>query len=43
MFSKIGVFLSTQELRNMYDHFDINKDGMISYAEFVNAVRVSTW
>jgi len=26
-FSKLGVFLARQELRNVYDNFDFNKDG----------------
>ncbi|CAD8068985.1 unnamed protein product [Paramecium primaurelia] len=37
--SKIGVFLTTQELRAVYDKYDSNKDGNIAYAEFVNLIR----
>ncbi|CAD8165837.1 unnamed protein product [Paramecium octaurelia] len=37
--SKIGVFLTTQELRAVYDKYDQNKDGNIAYAEFVNLIR----
>ena len=37
--SKIGVFLTTQEQRAVYDKYDVNKDGNIAYAEFVNLIR----
>lgn len=37
--SKIGVFLTTQELRSIYDKYDINKDGNIAYAEFISLIR----
>ena len=37
----MGVFLARQELRVVFDNFDLNKDGNISYSEFVNALRVS--
>jgi Ca2+-binding EF-hand superfamily protein len=37
--SKIGVFLTTQELRSIYDKYDVNKDGNIAYAEFVSLIR----
>ena len=40
MLAGLGVFLSTQELRTLTNHFDHNKDGMISYDEFVQAMRV---
>lgn len=36
------MFLARQELRNVYDNFDYNKDGQITYAEFVNVLKVST-
>lgn len=39
MLAGLGVFLSTQELRTLTNHFDHNKDGMISYDEFVQAMR----
>ena len=38
--SKLGVFLTTQELRTVYDHFDQNKDGNINYGELVSVLRV---
>jgi Ca2+-binding EF-hand superfamily protein len=38
---KIGIFLTTQELTCVYNHFDKNKDGVVSYAEFVSALKVS--
>ncbi len=37
--AKIGVFLTRQELRTVYDHFDVNQDGQIQYEEFVNTLR----
>jgi len=37
--SKLGVFLARQELRCVYDHFDLNKDGKISYCEFVEVLK----
>ena len=40
LLSKLGVFLTTQELRAVYNHFDTNKDGNISYGEFVIVLRV---
>jgi len=39
--SKLGVFLARQELRCVYDHFDLNKDGQISYGEFIQVLKVS--
>lgn len=33
------MFLARQELRNVYDNFDYNKDGQITYAEFVNVLK----
>jgi hypothetical protein len=39
MLSGLGVFLSTQELRTLTNHFDHNKDGCVSYDEFVQAMR----
>lgn len=38
---RIGIFLTTQELTCVYNHFDKNKDGVVSYAEFVSALKVS--
>jgi Ca2+-binding EF-hand superfamily protein len=40
MTSKLGVFMTTQELTCVYNHFDKNKDGKIAYDEFINAIRV---
>lgn len=37
--SKIGVFLTIQELRSVYDKYDSNKDGNIAYAEFISLIR----
>jgi len=37
--SKLGVFLARQELRVIYDNFDINKDGKIQYSELVQTLR----
>jgi Ca2+-binding EF-hand superfamily protein len=37
--SKIGVFLTVQELRSVYDRYDANRDGNIAYAEFVSLIR----
>lgn len=37
--SKIGVFLARQELRVIYDCFDLNKDGQIQYSELVQSLR----
>ncbi|EGR28430.1 hypothetical protein IMG5_175680 [Ichthyophthirius multifiliis] len=39
--SRIGVFLSSQELRAVYDQYDTNKDEQISYAEFIQLIRTS--
>ena len=41
MLSKIGVFLSTQELRIVFENFDVNKDGSISFLELVRNLKVS--
>lgn len=38
--SQLGVFLARQELRVVFDNFDQNKDGNISYSEFVNVLKV---
>ena len=38
--TKIGIFLTTQELRVVFDTFDTNKSGKIGYAEFVQSIRV---
>ena len=40
MTSKLGVFMTTQELTCVYNHFDKNRDGHIAYEEFINAIRV---
>jgi Ca2+-binding EF-hand superfamily protein len=39
--SKLGVFLARQELRVIFDAFDLNKDGSVCYGELVNALKVS--
>ena len=41
MCSKLGVFMTTQELTCVYNHFDKNRDGKIAYEEFINIIRVS--
>ena len=41
MCSKLGCFMTTQELTCVYNHFDKNRDGHIAYEEFINAIRVS--
>lgn len=41
MMSKMGVFLARQELTTVYNHFDQNKDGNISYQEFLATLRVN--
>ena len=41
MMSKLGVFLTRQELRVVFDTFDANKDGNIQWAEFVEGLKVS--
>ena len=38
--SKLGVFLSRQELRVVFDGFDTNKDGNIQWAEFIEGLKV---
>lgn len=40
MVSKLGVFLTTQELTAVYNSFDKNRDGRIAYDEFIAALRV---
>ena len=40
--SKMGVFLARQELTAVYNQFDLNKDGMIQYEEFINVLRVTS-
>lgn len=37
----LGVFLARQELRNLYDNFDHDKNGQVSYCEFVNVLKTS--
>jgi hypothetical protein len=39
MLAGLGVFLSTQELRTLNNHFDHNKDGCVSYDEFIQTMR----
>lgn len=39
LLSNLGVFLARQELRTIYDHFDHNKDGQVTYAEFVHVLK----
>ena len=41
MMSKLGVFLSRQELRVVFDGFDANKDGNIQWTEFIEGLKVS--
>jgi len=41
MCSKLGVFMTTQELTCVYNSFDKNRDGHVSYDEFINTIRVS--
>lgn len=33
--------MTTQELTCVYNQFDKNRDGTISYEEFINTIRVS--
>jgi Ca2+-binding EF-hand superfamily protein len=40
MISKLGIFMTTQELTAVYNQFDHNRDGKIAYDEFVNTVKV---
>lgn len=37
----MGVFLTTQELRAVYDTYDSNRDDNIAYAEFVQMIRTT--
>jgi len=37
----MGLFLSTQELRAIYDVYDKNKDELISYAEFLDMIKTT--
>lgn len=39
--SKLGVFLTRQELRVVFDTFDVNKDGNVQWTEFVEGLKVS--
>jgi len=41
LLSTLGVFLTTQELRAVYDTYDINHDENIAYAEFIQMIRTS--
>jgi Ca2+-binding EF-hand superfamily protein len=38
---RIGIFLSTQELTPFYNVFDLNRDGLVHFGEFVQALRVA--
>ena len=40
MMSKLGVFLTRQELRVVFDGFDVNKDGNIQWSEFIEGLKV---
>lgn len=37
--TKCGIFFSTQELRTVYDQFDLNKDGVICYNDLISVLR----
>lgn len=37
--ASLGVFLTTQELRVIYENFDLNKDGNLNYFEFIHMIR----
>lgn len=39
--ARLGVFLTTQELRAVYNVYDTNKDGNIAYSEFVELIRTN--
>ncbi len=41
MATKLGAFMTTQELTCVYNSFDKNRDGHVSYEEFINTIRVS--
>ena len=41
MLSKLGVFMSTQEMRTIYNHFDSNQDGVVNCEEIISVLRVS--
>ena len=38
---QMGVFLTTQELRVVFDAFDTNKDGSVCYSELISVLKVS--
>lgn len=38
--AKIGVFLTRQELRAVYDIYDPNHDGLITFEEFLAPLKV---
>lgn len=40
MLSHMGVFLTTQEFRTVYNTFDANKDGVVTWMEFFGALKV---
>jgi Ca2+-binding EF-hand superfamily protein len=40
MISKLGIFMTTQELTAVYNQFDKNRDGKIAYDEFVATIKV---
>ncbi len=39
--SKGGIFLSEQELREIYNQYDYHRDGQVNYAEFIQYIRTS--
>jgi len=39
--SKGGIFLTEQELREIYNQYDYHQDGQINYAEFIQYIRTS--
>ena len=40
---QMGVFLTTQELRVVFDAFDLNKDGRVQYSELLTILKVSVF
>jgi hypothetical protein len=41
MMSKLGIFLTTQELRAVYDTYAFSDKEKISYAEFFQMIRTT--
>jgi len=37
--SKIGMFLTTQQVTTLFNTFDANRDKRIHYKEFIDALR----